>query len=103
MGAAVDISLIGAWVENDALHAGDRNTLRAEFRGITGSGTRANRYGHASGLSGTPPPHLQGTGNRLEIVGDSATFARSNRLIDPPPTAEFFSRRAPAMRPDPGR
>jgi hypothetical protein len=37
---AGDFVLAGAWVENDALHAGDRNTLRVEFRGVTGSGRR---------------------------------------------------------------
>jgi hypothetical protein len=39
--ADADFRLRGAWVRNDALAAGDRNTVRAEFRGVTGSGSQA--------------------------------------------------------------
>jgi Protein kinase domain len=91
MKAAADFRLSGAWVENDALSAGDRNTVRVEFRGVTGSGSRSNQYAHAAGPSGPLPPHLQGTGNRLEFVGDAVTFARTNRDVAPSPGAGFFT------------
>jgi hypothetical protein len=68
--------------------AGDRNVLHVRMQGVTGSGPRQNAYAHVSGPS--QPAH-QGTGNRLEIVGDPASFARSNPDLDPPPPASFFS------------
>ena len=85
-----DLELIGGWAKNVALGAGDGNTVRVEFRGVTGSGTRANRYADAAAFSGPLPAQLQGNGNRLEIVGDPQTFARTNRGIDPAPGAKFF-------------
>jgi hypothetical protein len=97
--AAGDFLLTGAWVENDALHAGDRNTVRVEFRGVTGSGRRDNQYAHAGGPSGPAPAQLQGSGNRLEVVGDPGTFDQLNRRIDPRPPAEFFTRGLPGPPP----
>ena len=85
-----DLELVGGWAKNAALPAGDGNTVRAELRGVTGSGTRANRYANAAAFSGPLPARLQGIGNRLEIVGDPQTFARTNRGIDPAPGARFF-------------
>ncbi|HSK20636.1 MAG TPA: serine/threonine-protein kinase, partial [Longimicrobiales bacterium] len=49
MEAAADFRLTGAWVGNDALNAGDRNTVRVEFRGVTASGPRMNQYAHTAG------------------------------------------------------
>jgi hypothetical protein len=86
-----DLELIGGWARNVALAPGDSNTVRVELRGVTGSGTRANRYADVATFSGPLPAHLQGTGNRLEIVGDPQTFARTNRGIDPAPAAKFFT------------
>ena len=97
--AAGDFLLTGAWVENDALHAGDRNTVRVEFRGVTGSGRRDNQYAHAGGPSGPAPTQLQGSGNRLEVVGDPGTFDELNRRIDPRPPTEFFTSGIPGPRP----
>jgi hypothetical protein len=97
--AAGDFLLTGAWVENDALHAGDRNTLRVEFRGVTGSGRRDNQYAHAGGSSGPAPAHLEGSGNRLEVVGYPEAFDQLNRRIDPRPPPEFFTRGLPGPRP----
>ena len=85
-----DLELIGGWAKNAAIAAGDGNTVRVELRGVTGSGTRGNRYANAAAFSGPLPAQLQGTANRLEIVGDPQTFARTNRGIDPAPGAKFF-------------
>jgi serine/threonine protein kinase len=89
----IDLRLIGAWVENDALPAGNDNSVRVELRGVTGSGRRSNHYANTAGGSLPLAAHLQGAGNRLEIVGDPQSFARTNRRIDPPPAAHFFSNR----------
>jgi hypothetical protein len=96
MEAAADFRLSGAWVENDGLAAGYRNTVRAEFRDVSGSGPRANRYAHAAAASGPLPAHLRGEGNRLEFVGDAVTFARINRDVAPSPGARFFT----SLRPE---
>jgi hypothetical protein len=96
---AGDFVFAGAWVENDALQAGNRNTVRVEFTGVTGSGSQNNQYAHAGGPSGPVPRQLQGIGNRLEIVGDPGTFGRLNHRIDPPPPPEFFSRTSLGGRP----
>ena len=84
-----DLLLIGAWVPNDALMAGTGNTLRAEFTGVTASGTSTNQYMDAGTSTGALRAPLAGTGNRLVIAGDPARFARENRGIDPP-SARFF-------------
>jgi hypothetical protein len=86
-----DLELVGGWAKNAALAAGDGNTVRVELRGVTGSGRRSNRYADAAAFSGPLPAQLQGSGNRLEIVGDPQTFARTNRGIDPAPAAKFFT------------
>lgn len=91
--AATDIRLIGAWVANDAVSAGDSNTVRAELRGVTGSGVRANTYAHTAAGPRAPRPQLQGSGNKLELVGDLRAFIRTNRGIDPAPAASFFNNR----------
>ena len=85
-----DLRLIGGWVKTDVLAAGDGNTVRAELRGVTGSGRRSNVYANLAAGFGPLPAHLQGTGNRLEIVGNPQTFARTNRGIVPAPGPEFF-------------
>jgi hypothetical protein len=100
MEPSADFRLTGAWVGNDALNAGDRNTVRAEFRGVTGSGPRMNQYAHAAGTSDPLPAHLQGDGNRLEFVGDAVTFARINRNVAPSPGAGFYTVVRPANQPD---
>jgi hypothetical protein len=69
--------------------AGDSNMVRVELRGVTGSGKRQNVFSNVDGTFGTIPVSMQGKGNRLEIVGDQATFMRDNRGIDPPPPAFF--------------
>jgi len=66
---------------------GDRNILRMEIRDVTGGGPRRNVFAH---VTGPAQPANQGTGNRLEIVGDAALFGQSTRDIDPPPDARFF-------------
>ena len=86
-----DLDLAGAFAGNDALFPGDGNELRAVVRGVTGSGPRFNEYVNADGPSGPLPPELQGSDNRLEIAGSPKAFARTNRQIDPPPGAEFFT------------
>jgi serine/threonine protein kinase len=91
--AATDIRLIGAWVANNAASAGDNNTVRAELRGVTGSGVRSNTYLHSAAGPRLPLPHLRGTGNKVELVGDLQSFIRANRRIDPAPPASFFTRR----------
>src|SRR5690606_26099401 len=96
--ASGDLLLTGSWDENDAPQPGDRNTLRAEFRDVTGSGQRANRYAHAGGINGPLPAGLQGQGNRLEVVGDPEEFDRTNRGIDPRPAADRFTRNQPARQ-----
>jgi hypothetical protein len=69
--------------------AGDRNTLHVRMHGVTGSPTsRANQYDDAFG------PSLQadcGTGNRLEIAGTPADFARVNTNISAAPPVAFFA------------
>ena len=85
-----DLDLVGGWVKNDALAAGDGNTVRAEIRGVTGSGMRANKYANVGTSFERVPAQLQGIGNKLEIVGTSQDFARANHGIVPAPPAGFF-------------
>ncbi|HVF39204.1 MAG TPA: serine/threonine-protein kinase, partial [Gemmatimonadaceae bacterium] len=91
-GVITDLRLIGAWVENDALSAGDNNSVRVELRGVTGSNA-SSRFASTAGGSRPLAPRLRGTGNKLEIIGDAQTFAQTNRGIAPLPAAEFFSNR----------
>jgi hypothetical protein len=86
-----DLQLVGGFVEKDGSDAGDHNTVRAELRGVTGSGTRFNQYANAAGSFGALPAKLRGNGNRLEIVGDARAFTRTNRAINPSPGPEFFT------------
>lgn len=69
--------------------AGDRNVTRIRMRNVIGSpAVRANQYADASG------PALadnKGVGNRLEILGGAADFARNNTSISVAPPAEFFT------------
>ena len=90
-----DLVLIAADAPFAELAPGDGNSLRAVIRGVTGSGTRFNRYGDVLGPSGPLPAALEGTGNRLEIVGNLNAFARTNRDINPLPGTEFFTGGAP--------
>lgn len=90
-----DLQLEGAFAGNDALFPGDGNSLRVDMRGVTGSGLRQNLYADAAGPGGSLPPSLQGSGNRLIIVGSPEAFAQTNRQIDPAPAAVFFTARAP--------
>lgn len=88
-----DFRLIGSEIVNEGADTGEGNSVRAELRGITGSGKRANRFANADAGYGPLPAKSQGKGNRLEIVGDPETFARTNRRIDPQPAAQFFTPR----------
>lgn len=93
-GAGVAVSefrLTAALVGDGSLVPGDRNTLRALFRNVTGSGTRANVYADVLGPTGSQPAALSGTGNRLEIIGSARAFERTNSGIAPAPSAEFYT------------
>jgi hypothetical protein len=90
-----DFRLAGAQVLDGSLVPGDDNTLRALFRKVTGSGTRANVFTHVLSPLGSPPPALAGSANRLEILGSPRAFEQTNRSIDPVPGAEFFSSASP--------
>jgi hypothetical protein len=91
MGTVADLRMIGGNIASEGLEPGDGNTVRAEFRGVTGSGKRGNRYAHAGGSTQPLAPGLRGKGNRLEIVGNLETFNRTNHAIDPAPGPEFFT------------
>jgi len=67
--------------------AGDRNVLRLQMSGVTGSGWRRNVFADAVGPL---QPANFGSDNRLEVVGEVATFLQSNRAIEPPPDAQHF-------------
>jgi protein kinase-like protein len=86
-----DLRIVGSEIVNEGADPGEGNTVHLELSGVTGSGTRANRYANADAGYGLLPRSLQGKGNRLEVAGDPATFSRMNRSIDPAPAAEFFS------------
>jgi hypothetical protein len=88
---AIDFRLSGAAVADASLTPGDGNVLRAVFRGVTGSGARANVFADAVGPSGPLSPSVQGTGNRLEFAGSRRAFDKTNESISPAPAAEFFS------------
>jgi hypothetical protein len=85
-----DLDLAGAAVQEAALDAGDGNRLRVELRGVSGSGTRFNRYADVRLMSGNRSDWPGGRGDRLLFIGDPATFARENRGIDPAPAGRFF-------------
>jgi len=86
-----DLRLFGAQVIRDGFEAGDSNTVHVEMRGVNGSGRRANQFFNSGGPFGAIPRSFQGSGNRLEIIGDRATFVKDNRGIDPMATPDLFS------------
>lgn len=90
-----DLDLTGAFAADDELVPGDGNTLHVVMRGVIGSGSRSNHYGHSVGPSGPLAPAFQGSGNRLEIVGSPGGVASTNRQIDPAPGTEFFTSAVP--------
>jgi hypothetical protein len=69
------------------LAAGDRNVLRLQMSGVTGSGQRRNVF---ADVVGPLEPANFGTGNQLQVVGGSETFRRSNQSIEPPPGPQHF-------------
>jgi hypothetical protein len=83
---AADLVLFGARSFVNGVPPGDGNTLHVLLRQSTGSGPRANAYGHSS----TPEGDL-GVGNQLEIVGTENAFVQTNEGFDPSPSAEFFT------------
>ena len=95
---AADFSLFAALAEPDAqlgreFAIGDRNTLRARIVESHGSGQRANEYATHFG----PLNAINfGSRNRIEFVGDLATFRTSNDHIEPEPSAQYFIGNAPA-------
>lgn len=86
-----DFRLAGAVVSGASLTPGDGNVLRAVFRGVTGSGTRANVYADVLGPTAPLDPAFRGTGNALEFTGTLQAFEQTNRAIDPAPAEEFFT------------
>lgn len=86
-----DFRLSGATASGTSLIPGDGNTLRAVIRGVTGSGSRANVFGHVLGSAGPVAPEIEGTGNRLEISGNLKAFTRTNDAIAPAPASQFFT------------
>ena len=86
-----DFQLSGAWVADASLAPGNDNTLRVVMRGVTASGVRANFYGDVLAPAGPLPSALQGSGNRLSIVGSPQAFMQTNVAIDPAPGVEFFT------------
>ena len=88
---ARDLDLKGAFSASSSLTPGNGNVLHAVIRNVTGSGLRYNFYADAGSTSTPLPAATEGTGNRLEIVGNPASFARTNRDIDPAPDAVFFT------------
>ncbi|MEO8194917.1 MAG: serine/threonine-protein kinase [Gemmatimonadales bacterium] len=91
--SVTDLRLLGSEVVNEGADAGEGNSVRAELRGVTGSGTRSNAYANSAATYGPLRANLQGKRNRLEITGDLAAFTRDNRGIDPLPAAELFTGR----------
>jgi hypothetical protein len=67
--------------------AGDRNVLRLQMSGVTGSGPRRNVF---ADVVGPVQPANFGAGNQLQVVGEPEAFRRSNPSIEPPPDARHF-------------
>jgi len=61
--------------------------LRLQMSGVAGSGLRRNVF---ADVVGPVQPANFGTGNQLQVVGESETFRRSNRSIEPSPDARHF-------------
>ncbi|HVD60995.1 MAG TPA: serine/threonine-protein kinase [Gemmatimonadaceae bacterium] len=91
LSSVADFRLVGGNVSSSAFFPGNGNTVRVEFRGVTGSGKRSNVYADAGGSLRAVAGSGRGTGNRLEFVGDPQTFNRLNHAIDPAPPADFFT------------
>jgi hypothetical protein len=83
---AADLTLFGALSLVD-VSTGDDNVAHAVVNQAAGSGPRANQYAHSS----TPSMGNLGVGNRLEIVGSTMAFARTNTDFVPSPPKEFFT------------
>ncbi len=86
-----DWRLAGAFVAGTSFSPGEGNTVRAMFRGVTGSGSRSNVYAHVLGPTGPVSATVRGTGNWLEFVGSMQAFGQTNRAIDPSPGPDFFT------------
>jgi hypothetical protein len=82
-----DLQLFGAQSFVAGVSPGDENTVHVVMRQSSGSGPRANLYAHST----TPSGVGLGAGNRLEVVGNSRAFDRTNDNFIPPPPAEFFT------------
>ena len=67
--------------------AGDRNVLRLQMSGVTGSGLRRNVF---ADVVGPVQSANFGTGNRLEIEGTRSVLVQANRSVDPVPDERFF-------------
>lgn len=67
--------------------AGDRNVLRLQMSGVTGSGPRRNVF---ADVVGPVQPANFGAGNRLQVVGEPEAFRQSNPSIEPLPKAQHF-------------
>jgi len=85
-----DLWLYGATSLEDVT-PGDGNIMQLKVHRAVGSGPSLtglahNEYAHSS----TPTAGPLGNGNRLDIVGGTNAFLRSNEGFDPPPPAEFF-------------
>jgi hypothetical protein len=78
-----DLLLYGDFSSVNGMPAGDDNVLHLALVRATGSGTRNNQYAHSS--------TQLGTGNRLELPGNSVAFQRVNSNIRPAPPAQFFT------------
>jgi len=69
------------------LAAGDRNVLRLQMSGVTGSGQRRNVF---ADVVGPREPANFGTGNQLQVIGEARSFGQTNRAIEPPPGPQQF-------------
>lgn len=76
-----DFMLVGAESFAPATGTDPNNSVRLLLTNTTGSGARANVYGHGT---------ANGTGNRLEVVGNSTSFTQTHQEILPAPGSEFF-------------
>ena len=67
--------------------AGDRNVLRLQMSGVTGSGERRNVF---ADVVGPQQPANRGADNRLEIEGTRSVFVQANQSVDPVPDERLF-------------
>src|SRR5262249_5590861 len=69
-----DLLLFGAESFSDTVTPGDGNVARVELTGVHGSGPNLNLYGNSVGPDSEELlPAYAGTGNQLEVLGNSAT------------------------------